>query len=78
MKPIKDVVLEEFEALALKGAKEIEAYFKYQGKDPAYFSKAKVGAGVIGAYARMRASESNRMAVEMMVARHAGALPKGA
>ena len=67
MKEITDGKLELFEDVALEGAKQIKAYFSYQGSEPKYREKARVGATAISAYARMRASETNRMAVEMMM-----------
>lgn len=72
MRAISEKVLDEFEDVALQGAKEIKKFFTYQGKsDPQYLQKAKIGAAAIAAYGRMRASESNRMAVELMIEREA-------
>jgi len=65
MKAISDGKLDVFEDVALEGAKQIKAYFAYQGSEPRYLNKARVGATAISAYARMRASETNRMAVEL-------------
>ena len=69
MRPITDNTLDTFEEVALEGAKRLMAYFAYEGDNPQYRDKARAGATAISAYARMRASESNRMAVEVMVGR---------
>lgn len=76
MKPISDGKLEMFEDVAIEGAKQIKAYFTYQGDNPQYRDKARVGATAISAYARMRASETNRMAVEMMAAKALETVPE--
>lgn len=70
MRELSDAKLEAFEDGAFDGLKQIKAFFAYQGTDSVYERKAKVGATIISAYARMRASETNRMAVELMMDRH--------
>ena len=65
MRAISDEKLDIFEDVALEGAKQIRAYFKYEGDQRRYLDRARVGATAISAYARMRASETNRMAVEL-------------
>lgn len=65
MKPIADATVAEFEEVALMGVKALRAFFAYQGKEASYFQKARLGAAAISAYARIRASETNRMAVEV-------------
>jgi len=72
MRPISDGKLEMFEDVAIEGVKQIKAYFKYEGNSPTYMQKAKVGATTISAYARMRASETNRMQVELMTTKLIG------
>jgi hypothetical protein len=52
------------------GAKAIRAYLTYQGENKQYENKARVAAAAISSFARARASESNRMAVELMAGRH--------
>lgn len=69
MRPIKDKTMDTLEAVALEGAAQIRAFFKYQGDNPTYLQKAKLGAAAIGGYSRIRASETNRQAVEFAVAR---------
>lgn len=71
MKPVGEVVIQEFEETAVRGLKELKAFFAYQGSDKANvrLSRARVAAGVVGAYSRLRASETNRMAVELAAAR---------
>ena len=75
MKAISDSKLEMFEDVAIDGVKQIKAYFKYEGNSPTYMQKAKVGATTISAYARMRASETNRMQVELMTTKLIGGSP---
>ena len=69
VKELSDGKLEVFEDVAVEGAKQIKAYFKYEGTNSVYKDRARVGATAISAYARMRASETNRMAVELMLER---------
>jgi hypothetical protein len=57
--------MEEFESLAMESIKQVRAFFTYQGSEGRYFQKARLACGAIGAYARIRASETNRMAVEL-------------
>ena len=69
MKPIKDSTMTALEDTALEGAAQIRAFFKYEGDNPRYLAKAKLGAAAIGGYSRVRASETNRLAVELATAR---------
>lgn len=71
MKPISDVKIEDFEDLAIESVKQLRAYFKYEGTNPIFFNKARLASGAISAYARIRASETNRMAVELASRRKA-------
>lgn len=72
MKAISEKAIESFEETALEGAKQLRAYFAYQGDNPVYFNKAKLGAAAVSAYSRVRASETNRMAVELQAKRSSG------
>lgn len=69
MRAVRDDRIEEFEDAAMEALKHIRAFFKYEGTNQTYVQKAKVANGVIGAYARLRASETNRMAVELQAGR---------
>jgi hypothetical protein len=69
MKPVKDETLDILEKTAVEGAKQILAAFAYQGSDQRYRDNAKIGASAISGFARVRASESNREAIELQVAR---------
>lgn len=71
MKPINDKLLDAMEDAALESVKQIKALFVYQGDDRRYYEKAKVAASTISGYARMRASETNRIAVEAQAVRDA-------
>lgn len=72
MKPISDKTLDTMEDVALEGAKQLKAYFAYQGDNPVYFNKGKLGAAAISAYSRIRASETNRIAVELQAKKASG------
>jgi hypothetical protein len=65
-RPIADAEMEDYAETAREGLAQIRAFFKYQGKDPVFEKKAKVGVGAIGAYSRLWASQTNRMGVELM------------
>lgn len=65
MRAIADERLIDIEDLAMDSVKQIRAYFKYEGNDSRYMQKAKQAASVISAYARLRATETNRMALEL-------------
>jgi len=69
MKAIQDSRLDEFEDVAMDSVKQLRAFFKYEGSDSRYFQKARLATGMISAYARLRASETNRMAVEQVAGR---------
>lgn len=69
MKEVSDQTIEQFEEAALEGLKKLREFFKYEGDNPRYFQRAKVAASTIAAYTRLRASESNRLAVELMAER---------
>lgn len=69
MKPIADERVDAFEDLALESVKQLRAFFAYQGTDSKYFQKARLAAAAISSYARIRASETNRMAVELTAGR---------
>ena len=78
MRPIEDERLLALEDATMDSVKQLRAFFKYEGDNPNYFRKARIAAGMIGAYARLRASETNRMAVEAALGRLApGELPSG-
>lgn len=78
MKPVKEKTLDELEETALVSAKAIRAFLAYEGDNQTYREKAKVGASAISAFARTRASETNRQAIELMGLRMGGtgSLPK--
>jgi len=65
MKSISDARVGEFEDVAMESVKQLRAFFKYEGNDSRYFQKARLATGMISAYARIRSSETNRLAVEL-------------
>lgn len=71
MRAIRDEAMDQFEDVALEGVRQLKAFFAYQGDNPRYFQKARLGAAAISGYSRIRASETNRMAVEHAANRQA-------
>lgn len=69
MKEISDAVMQDVEDTAVQGLRAIRAFFAYEGDRPHVLQRAKIGAATIGAYSRLRASETNRMAVELAAKR---------
>lgn len=67
MKRISDSALEQFESTAVKGALQIEKFFETDDDElrNVIFNKAKLGAAAISGYARVVASENNRVAMEL-------------
>jgi hypothetical protein len=76
MKPLSDKVVDQLEDVAIEGAKQLKAFFVYQGDNPRFFQKAKLGAVAISGYARIRQSETGRMAIELAARRQTETLPK--
>lgn len=65
MKPIRESTLDQMEDLAVKGMNRISEFLDDEAASDLKFRKAKLGATTISAFSRTRASESNRMAVEL-------------
>lgn len=75
-RPIGDDEMGDYAVTAREGLAAIRAFLKYQGTDPIHEKKAKVGVGAIGAYSRLWASQTNRMAVELMQEKRQEEKPK--
>ena len=61
----------------MDGAKQIKAFFTYQGNDTnVRFQKARLGAAIISAYARVVATETNREALRLAAGKMPLALPE--
>lgn len=69
MKPVDERRLEALESTIEPAVKAIKEYLAYEGTNPTFQNKAKASVGVISAYARMRASETNRIQVELIANR---------
>lgn len=65
MKKVTDEYMDASEDLALAGMKAMKAFLSYQGENMQYFHKAKIGAVAATNFVRLRATETNRMAVEL-------------
>lgn len=61
--------MDDLEETARCGAKAVRAFFAYMGDNPTYFQKARIGAAAISGFTRARASETNRLAVELAAKR---------
>ena len=76
MRAVKNETLDELEEMALASAKAIRAYLTYQGTNKDYEKKARVATAGISSYSRLRASETNREAIELAAHRMNGDEPK--
>ncbi len=76
MRPISEKAAAAIEDLAIEGAKEIKAFFKYQGNEPKYFHRARLGAVIISAYSRVIATETNREALRLAAGKGLLELPQ--
>lgn len=65
MKQISDAFIDESEDLARQSMKAMRAFLTYQGDNQTYYHKAKVAAVGLTNYVRLRATENNRMMVEI-------------
>jgi hypothetical protein len=72
---VKQAYMDEAEALAMEGMRQIRAFFEYDGKDGTYFQRARLGAVTIGAYSRLYATQTNRMAL-LAAAKREGVIGK--
>lgn len=66
MKPVDNDTLMELESLIKPSVTAIRAYLTYQGDNASYRDKAKIAVGLVSSFARVRASETNRMQVELI------------
>jgi hypothetical protein len=70
MKAIPSGRMDSLETVSLvEGTKQISEYFRNKRPNRESFERARLGAAVISGYARLRASETNRMAVELSARR---------
>lgn len=74
VKPISDTFISESESLARESMKAMRAFLAYQGDNQTYYHRAKVAAVGLTNYVRLRATENNRMMVEL-TAKRQEALP---
>lgn len=66
MKPVDNETLIELEGAIKPAIGAIKAYLAYQGENPQFRDRARIAVGLVGAFARVRASETNRMQVELI------------
>lgn len=81
MKAVSDTYMDESEEVARAGNRAMKEFLAYEGTNKDYYLRAKVGATAAANYVRLRATETNRMAVEQQALRETGvaqpALPVG-
>lgn len=75
MREISDARIESLEDLAWEAIAQVRAFFSDQTPNEVKVTKAKLAVGIIGGYARLRASETNRMAIELAAQKMVGAIP---
>lgn len=66
MKPVDEETLKELESVIKPSIAAIRAYLAYQGDNAQYRDRARIAVGMVSAFARVRASETNRMQVELI------------
>jgi hypothetical protein len=76
MKPLSSKTEDLLETGMSDGVKAMRAYLSYEGSDKRYLERAKVGAALASAWVKARASESNRMQVELIATRVVSLEPK--
>ena len=77
MKPIGEDFINESEELAKVSMKAMRQFLSYQGENQTYYHKAKIAAVGLTNYVRLRATENNRMMVELTAQRSASLPPAG-
>lgn len=65
VKKISDEFIEESEELARQSMKAMRAFLTYSGDNQNYYHRAKVASVGLTNYVRLRATENNRMMVEL-------------
>jgi hypothetical protein len=66
MKPLSERTENELEDGMREGIKVLRAANAYEGSNPKYAEKARIAAVLVGAWLKARASEANRMQVEVV------------
>jgi hypothetical protein len=69
VKALSDKTLDVLEEVALEGAKHMKACLAYEGDNPRFYLKAKIGAAAVNGFVKARCSETARMAIVAMVDR---------
>jgi hypothetical protein len=69
MREISEKVMDQFEEAALEGLKAMREAMAHKGNDRRYFEQGRIGQAAANAFVRLRASESNRMQVEIVAKR---------
>ena len=72
MKGLSDETLEVIEEAAREGARQVKAFFAYEGDNPKYFQKARLGVGAMSSHSRILATQTNRAALAIAVSKALG------
>jgi hypothetical protein len=65
----KQTFAEAAEEVAFEGLAAMKAFLAYQGSNPDYLKKAKVGAVAVGSYTRLRATLANERQLDLLTQR---------
>jgi hypothetical protein len=66
----------EFASGARDGVKVMKAFLTYQGDNPDYYKKARIGAVLVGSYTRLRSSQANLASLVLSALQKSSADPK--
>jgi len=69
MKGLSDETLSEVEHAAREGAKRIREYFSYEGDNPKFYQKAKLGGVAMSAHSRVLQTQTNRAAIAIAISK---------
>ncbi len=62
-------LVEQFEDTAILGMEHVRHFLTYEGDNPKYLQKAKIGAMAMSAYTRLRATRANERALVLAAQR---------
>lgn len=66
MAEISKKVIDAYEEAALKGLEAIREFLAYQGSNPDYFKRARVGAVPVSSYTKLRGTQANMEATDVL------------
>jgi hypothetical protein len=72
VKGLSDETLFEIEETAREGSRQIRKYFAYQGDNPVYHQKAKIGGVAMSSHSRLVATQTNRVSLAIAISKAIG------